>query len=109
MPWEPLGGTSPEPQPVGDGLARVLRGFGAPAPQALGSLFGEWESLVGERLAAHSRPLKLRGTVLVVGVDDAGWATQVRWMSQDLLARLADGLGAGVVTSVEVRVEPRRS
>jgi predicted nucleic acid-binding Zn ribbon protein len=107
MPWEPLGGSGPGPVEVGTGLERVLRSLGAPSPAALGSLFEDWEQLVGEQIAAHVRPLRLSESTLVLGVDEPGWATQVRWMGADLLDRLAAGLGPGVVTAIEVRVEPR--
>lgn len=83
--------------------------MGGPAPAALGSLFDDWAGIVGENLAEHARPVGLRGTTLVIGVDDPGWASQVRWMTSDLLRQLADGLGEGTVTAVEVRVEPRRT
>lgn len=104
MPWEPLGGATGGPQEVSSGLDRVLRSLGAPSVDALGSLFEDWPALVGERVAAHARPLRLSGSTLVLGVDEPGWATQVRWMASELLARLDEGLGPGVVTAIEVRM-----
>ena len=94
---------------VASGLERVLRSLGAPSADALGSLFEDWPALVGDRVAAHVRPLRLSDTTLVLGVDEPGWATQVRWMGQELLARLEDGLGPGVVTAIEVRMETPRT
>ena len=77
----------------------------APAPTTLGTLFEEWPEIVGERMAKHVRPVRLRGTTLLLSVDEPGWAAQVRWMASELLGRLETGLGVGVVTSVEVRVD----
>jgi predicted nucleic acid-binding Zn ribbon protein len=91
--------------PVDLGLERVLSSLGTPSAAAMGNLFDDWPGLVGERLASHARPIRLRGTTLVVAVDDPGWATQVRWMFQEVLDRLAAGLGEGVVTDLEVRIE----
>lgn len=108
MPWEPLGGDGVGPVEVSAGLDRVLRSLGAPGSDALGTLFENWPELVGDQMAAHVRPLRLSDTTLVLGVDEPGWATQVRWMAEDLLRRLADGLGAGVVTKLEVRMETPR-
>jgi predicted nucleic acid-binding Zn ribbon protein len=90
---------------VETGLARVLRSRGSPAPATLGSLFEGWEAMVGDRMAVHARPVRLRDTTLVVAVDEPAWASQVRWMTPQLLERLAAGLGPGVVTDVEVKVE----
>lgn len=105
MPWEPLPGSGGDPVGVDTGLARVLRSLGAPAPATLGSLFEDWDAMVGDQMAAHVRPIRLRDTTLVVAVNEPGWASQVRWMAPELLERLAAGLGDGVVTDVEVRVE----
>jgi predicted nucleic acid-binding Zn ribbon protein len=105
MPWEPLPGSSPEPVPVDRGLQRVLHALGTPSTAAMGSLFDDWVGLVGEQLATHARPVRLRASTLVLAVDDPAWATQVRWMTAEVLERLAAGLGEGVVTELEVRVE----
>jgi predicted nucleic acid-binding Zn ribbon protein len=105
MPWEPLPGSAGDPVGVEAGLERVLRSLGAPAPATLGSLFEDWEAMVGDQMAGHVRPVRLRDTTLVVAVDEPGWASQVRWMTPQLLERLATGLGPGVVTDVEVKVE----
>ncbi len=67
--------------------------------------FEDWDAMVGDQMAAHVRPVRLRDTTLVVAVNEPGWASQVRWMAPELLERLAAGLGDGVVTDVEVRVE----
>jgi hypothetical protein len=42
----------------------------------------------------------------VVAVDEPAWATQLRWLEADLLARLNDVLGPGQVARIEVRVLP---
>ena len=57
-------------------------------------------------VAQHSRPRSLRDQVLVVAVDEPAWATQLRWLEADLLARLEAVLGAGQVSRIEVRVLP---
>jgi predicted nucleic acid-binding Zn ribbon protein len=104
MPWEPLPGSSGEPVPVDSGIERVLRSLGAPTSSALTSLFENWSDMVGEQLADHAHPVQLSDTTLKVSVDDPGWATQVRWMMADILGRLEQGLGPGVVTDIEVSV-----
>jgi predicted nucleic acid-binding Zn ribbon protein len=41
---------------------------------------------------------------LVVVVDQPGWATQLRFLEADLLRRLAEMVGPGVVETIEVKV-----
>jgi predicted nucleic acid-binding Zn ribbon protein len=75
-----------------------------PSADALGAVFGRWPALVGEQIAQHARPVRLRHRTLMVTVDDPVWATQLRWLENDLLARLEEGLGGGVVDRIDVRV-----
>jgi predicted nucleic acid-binding Zn ribbon protein len=49
----------------------------------------------------------VRGGALVVEVDDPVWATQLRWLGSDLLAKLAERVGSPVAERVEIRVDRR--
>jgi predicted nucleic acid-binding Zn ribbon protein len=105
--WRPLpGDAGDDPRPLKDSLDMVARAMGAPPAVALGSLFSRWPELVGATLAAHCRPLSLVRGVLVVAVDHNAWAAQLRWLENDVLRRLEERLGAGVVSALEVRVRP---
>ena len=108
MSWRPLGGPGgSEPRPVGESLGRISRHLGAPPPSALTAVFDGWEELVGPAVAANTRPLSLRRGVLIVAVEQPAWAAQLAWLESDLLHRFSERLGAGVVTTVSVRVRPR--
>jgi predicted nucleic acid-binding Zn ribbon protein len=98
---------SPDPQPIKASLDRVARSLGGPDSSSLSGLFGHWADIVGPQLAAHARPLSLASGVLVVGVAEPGWATQLTYLESELLGRFRDALGDGVVERVEVRL--RRS
>jgi predicted nucleic acid-binding Zn ribbon protein len=103
--WEPHRERA-GPRPIGESLGRVTDSLGMPTPSALEGVFGRWAEVVGEQVAAHARPLSLKEGVLAVGVDQPGWATQLRYLEADLLARLATVVGEGVVSRIEVRVRP---
>lgn len=110
MPWESLGSSDPDPVRVESGIERLLRSLGAPRPVALASLFDNWADMVGDTVAANVHPVKLSDTTLKVVVDDPSWASQMKWMATDVLKRLDEGLGEGVVTSIDVTVaNPGRS
>jgi predicted nucleic acid-binding Zn ribbon protein len=93
------------PRPVKDSLEHMARRLGAPTASSLGAVFSRWEEAVGPSVAAHTRPLSLADGVLVVAVDQPGWATQLRYLSTDLLQRLADVAGEGVVGRIDIRVD----
>jgi predicted nucleic acid-binding Zn ribbon protein len=95
-----------DPRPLGDGLDQVLRSLGAPKASALRTVFTEWHLVVGADIAAHAKPLSLEEGRLLIGVDEPGWATQLRYLNVEILSQLAAALGEGVVTRIDVRVLP---
>ena len=66
-----------------------------------------WAEIAGEQLAAHAEPVRLHGGVLVLRAESAAWATQVRYLTADLVRRANDVLGEGQVVSVQVIAGPR--
>ena len=103
----PLPGDRPGPRRVGDSLDRVTTSLGVPSSSTLARVFAAWPELVGESVAANTRPRSLRDGALVVAVEEPAWATQLRFLEADLLARLAEAVGAGQITRIEVRVARR--
>ena len=90
---------------------RSLRGPGdkgaAPVSAGtLGGVFGRWNEIVGDVVAAHVQPVKLDGTRLVVEVDEPAWATQLKFLEADLRARLQTTIGA-TVEHFDIRVKRR--
>jgi predicted nucleic acid-binding Zn ribbon protein len=106
-PWRSLPGRDQsDPRPVGDSLDGMARKLGAPRVSVLNAVFARWEEIVGPSVAAHARPVSLRAGVLVIGTDQPGWATQLRFLGPDLLARLASIAGDDAVERVEIKVLP---
>jgi predicted nucleic acid-binding Zn ribbon protein len=93
-----------DPRPVADSLDRVTRALGAPRAQLLATVFSEWERLVGPDIAAHAQPRSLRDGVLVIAVEQPAWATQLRFMSAALLARVQAETDREGVSEIQIRV-----
>ena len=87
-------------------LDRVVRHLGGPSADVASGVFGRWEELVGEAVAANSRPVALRDTTLVIAVADPAWATQLRFLESELVSRLQTVFGVRTVDAIEVRVRP---
>lgn len=101
---DPLAG-KPEPRPIGESLDRLARRLGAPAASSLGAVFTKWADAVGPAVAAHTRPVGLHDGVLTVAVDDPAWATQLRFLTADLVEKIASVAGDDVVVAIEIRVD----
>ena len=93
-----------EPRSIKASLDKVARSLGGPDAGSLSGVFGHWADIVGPDLAAHARPLSLASGVLLVGVSEPAWATQLRYLESELVGRFREVLGDGVVDRVEVRV-----
>ena len=108
MPWSPLptsdrrGG--PEPAALPTLLDAVLKGIGGPSLDAIVVLHERWAELVGSEVADRARPLGVEGGVLKIAVDNAAWASHLRWSEADIVARAATLLGSDEVTGITVRV-----
>jgi hypothetical protein len=96
-------GRREDPQPLGAAIEGLLDDQGWRTSAAVGSVFGRWEQIVGEALAAHTRPGGFTDGELLVIADSTAWATQVRLLRAQLVRRLNAELGPRTVTGVKVR------
>jgi predicted nucleic acid-binding Zn ribbon protein len=108
--WKPLpeDEANRDPLRLGPALDRVAKRLGAPTAKALSGLFQQWDEMVGAGIAAHTKPVSLKRGVLVVDVDSNAWATQLRYMTADLVAKCCEELGEGAVKQIELRVARAR-
>ena len=88
-------------------LPAILKASGAPEEVAEAACVAMWKHAVGEALSGQAFPIQLRDQKLVVVVDDNLWKKQLEHMRGQLLYRLNSILGQGMVTSMEVRVDPK--
>ena len=91
-----------DPQPFGVAVGALLAERGWEQTARSAAVMGRWDSLVGPELAEHCRPVSLRDGELVLVAESTAWATQVRLLGQQLIARLNRQLGAGVIRQVRV-------
>ena len=108
VPARPLPGDDPGPRRVGESLDTVMRGLGAPEASGVHLVFDRWSEVVGDALAARTRPLRIDGGRLLLAVDEPAIATHVRFLQGELLARLEVLLGPGRVTSLDLKVGPKK-
>jgi predicted nucleic acid-binding Zn ribbon protein len=92
--WRPLD-EDPGPRKIGESVDRVV-----PGARAFSQLLEQWPTIVGMSIAARFQPTALHGGTLVVSTDDGASIASVKWLEQDLLARVQEALGAGVVTGL---------
>ena len=92
------------PRVLGGDIARLLRRPGWSERLGAARVAAAWDDIVGEQLAAHCEPVRLAGRVLVVRASTPAWATQLRYLTAQLIERADAVLGAGSVREVNVTV-----
>ena len=92
-----------DPQPLASAIGGLLGSRGWEQQAAMGSVFGRWAEIVGQDVAAHTRPDSFADGELAVTADSTAWATQVRLLAPVLVRRLNAELGDGSVRRVRVR------
>jgi predicted nucleic acid-binding Zn ribbon protein len=100
--WSGPGPDSRDPQLLGSVTRDVARSRGWSDRVAEGSVFGRWAAVVGEQIAAHATPTALHDGVLTVSAESTAWATQLRMVQAQLLAKIASAVGDGVVKSLKI-------
>lgn len=73
--------------------------MGAETAVELATVSNCWERVVGPQVAAHAWPQSLRQGALVVATDHPAWATELRFLSAQLIDRLrVEGVEIGSLT-----------
>lgn len=100
--WSGPGPDQRDPQPLGVATGDLARTRGWSGKVAEGSVFGRWRAVVGDQIADHANPKSLHEGVLTITAESTAWATQLRMVQAQLLAKIAAAVGDGVVTAVKI-------
>lgn len=100
--WSGPGPDVRDPQPLGRLTRELAKKRGWSTHVAEGMVLGQWASVVGQQIADHATPTALNDGTLSVTAESTAWATQLRIMQAQLLARIAAAVGNGVVTSLKI-------
>jgi predicted nucleic acid-binding Zn ribbon protein len=100
--WSGPGPDGRDPQPLGRLARELAKKRGWSTRVAEGTVLGHWPSVVGQQIADHATPTALNDGVLSVAAESTAWATQLRMIQAQILAKIAAAVGNGVVTSLRI-------
>jgi predicted nucleic acid-binding Zn ribbon protein len=100
--WSGPGPDDRDPQPFGALTNAIAKQRGWSPKVSEGTVLGRWVQVVGEDIAAHAEPTGLRDGILSVSAESTAWATQLRMMQSQILAKIAAAVGDGVVKSLRI-------
>jgi predicted nucleic acid-binding Zn ribbon protein len=100
--WSGPGPDARDPQPLARATRDLAKKQGWSSRVAEGAVFGRWATVVGAQISEHASPSGLRDGVLSVTAESTAWATQLRLIQNQVLAKIAAEVGDGVVTSLRI-------
>lgn len=100
--WSGPGPDHRDPQPLGRVARELASKRGWSTRVAEGTVLAEWAAVAGQQIADHAQPTGLRDGVLNVTAESTAWATQLRLVQGQLLAKIAAAVGDGVVRSLKI-------
>ncbi len=101
--WSGPGADPRDPQPLGRLVRNLVNNSGWGGNMATAQVFAQWAKLVGEDVAEHAQPVVLKDGELTVRASSTAWATQLRLLQGKLLAKIAAGVGNGVVKRMRIQ------
>lgn len=71
----------------------------------LATVMASWSDIIGSEFAEHVRPVGFDAdqAVLILQADSTAWATQTRILSVEILKKIDETVGSGVVASLEIK------
>jgi len=88
-------------EPIGRILEGVIEELGFASKLSEQRAVIEWSEIVGPKVAAHSRALRVDHGRLVVEVRSSVWAQELSLMSRGIVAKMNDRLGKRTVENLQ--------
>ena len=102
-PWSGAGPDRRDPARLGEAVADLVSERDWTRTLNAAGILPRWAQIVGPEIAAHCRPERLDAGVLSCVAESTAWATQLRLLNRQILARIAVEVGPDIVDSLKVR------
>lgn len=89
-----------DPKGLGDALADLTNELGWKPALAQSDLLEDWAELVGPDVAERTSPQGITNGVLTVLCESTAWATQLKFMSSDVLTKILQKHPDSKITSI---------
>ncbi len=93
--------------PIGDIISEILGSGLLPFNPDDTRIWKVWEEVVGQPIAAHAKPLRIKQKRLRVRVSDPIWYQELTFMAEDIRERLNGILGRNAIEKIEFCVGGR--
>jgi predicted nucleic acid-binding Zn ribbon protein len=93
-----------KPQPIHSILQKTIQSLEIDVPLKSYSVLGAWNEIVGEPVAAHSRPRTIRNRILFIDVAHPTWMQQLQFLKPTLLEKINTFLGESLIQDIRFKL-----
>lgn len=101
--WSGSGPDSRDPAPLGAALKRWIGDAGAGADLTKATVLGRWKEIAGPDIADHCEPVSLVDGELLLRAESTAWATQLRGLAPQIVAKINKEVGHGSVLRIRAQ------
>ncbi len=101
--WSGAGPDSRDPMPLGVTMKRWLSTAAAGADLTKATVLGRWAEIVGPEVADHCEPVSLVDGELLLRAESTAWATQLRMLAPQIVAKINKEVGHGSVLRIRAQ------
>lgn len=88
---------------VGEVIDQMITRLGIRKRLKQAQIIEEWARIVGDRIAKETRAERVRGGILFVSTSSPVWAQELEFMKPEILRKIRDELGKGVVVDIRFK------
>ena len=97
-------GYNPRLIPLAEILPASLQHWRGDKKGLLSALESQWSAIVGLPLSAKTRPVSLRGDLLVVAVDSSPLANELQFLQETILKKIRQEVPALTLTQIRFQL-----
>jgi predicted nucleic acid-binding Zn ribbon protein len=101
--WSGSGPDSRDPAPLGATMKRWLGDAAAGTDLIKAMVLGRWTEIVGAEVADHCEPVSLVDGELLLRAESTAWATQLRMLAPQIVAKINREVGHGSVLRIRAQ------
>ena len=90
--------------PLEDVLKNIINGITKKGGLTEEDVDAGWANVVGEKAARHSKPRSLKGSRLIVNVDDSSWLYELTIQKKEILDKLGAELKSKKIKEITLRI-----
>ncbi len=91
-----------DPELLGSALDKLVIENGWEQETSMAKLLNSWAQIVGADIAEHCVPAGFEDGTLRLTAESTAWATQLRMLQNQIMAKISGEVGVGVVVKISI-------